>query len=64
MDEKELKKRYIDEIRKRCGKEGKWMNEKMLHKLTADELRNLVNHIEDAQLMAVDEYKKIRGSRH
>ncbi|HZK37339.1 MAG TPA: hypothetical protein VFC98_00465 [Clostridia bacterium] len=55
----ELKKKYIKKIKRMCGKEGNWLREKMFHKFTADELRDLIRHIEDAQLEAVDEYKRI-----
>lgn len=64
-DEDELKNRRIKKIRQMCGQEGNWLREKMFHKFTADELRDLIRHIEDAQLKAVDEYKRtskrIRG---
>lgn len=58
-NQEESKKIYIQKIKQMCGKEGKWLRGKMFYKFTVDELRDLIRHIEDAQLVAIDEYKKL-----
>ncbi len=60
-DQEKLKKVYIEKIKRMCGKKGKWLREKMFHKFSPNELRDMIRHIEDAQLEAVDEYKRIKG---
>ncbi len=58
-NQEKLKKVYIEKIKQMCDRGGKWLREKMFYKFTVDELRDLIRHIEDAQLVAIDEYKKL-----